>query len=293
MITSMTGFGSAEKINEKYSLKVEIKTLNNKFFDASFRLPRAFLKWEMEIKALLEKELGRGKINLGVHFELQSFEQPLIQINQELFDAYYKHLEHLSGDLGASGKVALFKMAMNMPKVIMHEEYPEENISFEAFKEVLLEGVADCNQFRRQEGANLQEALVASHQKIRKGLSEVEERDPGRIENLKSRIHQSLEEIKQRVKVDENRFEQELIYYIEKLDLTEEKIRLGIHLDYFIDIISDDKGASGKKLGFLCQELGREINTIGSKANDAGIQRSVVGMKEELEKIKEQILNIL
>jgi len=289
----MTGFGSAEKINEKYSLKVEIKTLNNKFFDASFRLPRAFLKWEMEIKALLEKELGRGKINLGVHFELQSFEQPLIQINQELFDAYYKHLEHLSGDLGASGKVALFKMAMNMPKVIMHEEYPEENISFEAFKEVLLEGVADCNQFRRQEGANLQEALVASHQKIRKGLSEVEERDPGRIENLKSRIHQSLEEIKQRVKVDENRFEQELIYYIEKLDLTEEKIRLGSHLDYFIDLISDDKGASGKKLGFLCQELGREINTIGSKANDAGIQRSVVGMKEELEKIKEQILNIL
>ena len=184
-------------------------------------------------------------------------------------------------------------MAMNMPNVILHEEHTEGNISFEAFKEVLLEGVADCNQFRLQEGANLQEALVASHQKIRNGLSEVEERDPGRIENLKSRIHQSLEEIKQRVKVDENRFEQELIYYIEKLDLTEEKIRLGSHLDYFIDVISDDKGASGKKLGFLCQELGREINTIGSKANDAGIQRSVVGMKEELEKIKEQILNIL
>ena len=293
MITSMTGFGSAEKITEKYSLKVEIKTLNSKFFDASFRLPRACLKWEMEIKALLEKELGRGKINLGVHFELKSFEQPPIQINQELFDAYYKRLEQLSGDLGASGKVALFKMAMNMPNVILHEEHTEGNISFEAFKEVLLEGVANCNQFRLQEGANLKEALVASHQKIRNGLSEVEERDPGRIENLKSRIHQSLEEIKQRVQVDENRFEQELIYYIEKLDLTEEKIRLGSHLDYFIDIISDDKGASGKKLGFLCQELGREINTIGSKANDAGIQRSVVGMKEELEKIKEQILNIL
>ena len=293
MITSMTGFGSAEKISEKYSLNVEIKTVNNKFFDASFRLPRAFLKWEMEIKALLEKELGRGKINLGVHFELKNVEQPPIQINQELFDAYYKRLEQLSGDLGASGKVALFKMAMNMPNVILHEEHPEGNISFEAFKEVLLEGVADCNQFRLQEGANLQEALVSSHQKIRNGLSEVEERELGRIENLKSRIHQSLEEIKQRVKVDENRFEQELIYYIEKLDLTEEKIRLGSHLDYFIDVISDDKGASGKKLGFLCQELGREINTIGSKANDAGIQRSVVGMKEELEKIKEQILNIL
>jgi uncharacterized protein (TIGR00255 family) len=293
MITSMTGFGSAEKITEKYSLKVEIKTLNSKFFDASFRLPRACLKWEMEIKALLEKELGRGKINLGVHFELKSFEQPPIQINQELFDAYYKRLEQLSGDLGASGKVALFKMAMNMPNVILHEEHTEGNISFEAFKEVLLEGVANCNQFRLQEGANLQKALVASHQKIINGLSEVEERDPGRIENLKSRIHQSLEEIKQRVQVDENRFEQELIYYIEKLDLTEEKIRLGSHLDYFIDVISDDKGASGKKLGFLCQELGREINTIGSKANDAGIQRSVVGMKEELEKIKEQILNIL
>ena len=262
MITSMTGFGSAEKITEKYSLKVEIKTLNSKFFDASFRLPRVFLKWEMEIKALLEKGLGRGKINLGVHFELKNNDQPPIQINQELFDAYYKRLEQLSGDMGASGKVALFKMAVNMPNVIAHEENPEENISFEAFKEVLMEGVADCNEFRLQEGANLQEALVSSHQKIRNGLSEVEQLDPG-------------------------------IYYIEKLDLTEEKIRLASHLDYFIEVIRDDQGASGKKLGFLCQELGREINTIGSKANDAGIQRSVVGMKEELEKIKEQILNIL
>ena len=135
--------------------------------------------------------------------------------------------------------------------------------------------------------------MVASHKKIRYGLSEVEKLDPGRIENLKNRIYHSLEEVKQRIQVDENRFEQELIYYIEKLDLTEEKIRLASHLDYFIDLISDDQGVSGKKLGFLCQELGREINTIGSKANDADIQRSVVVMKEELEKIKEQILNIL
>ena len=134
---------------------------------------------------------------------------------------------------------------------------------------------------------------MASHEKIRHGLSEVEKLDPGRIENLKNRIYHSLEEVKQRIQIDQNRFEQELIYYIEKLDLTEEKIRLGSHLDYFIDVINNDQGVSGKKLGFLCQELGREINTIGSKANDAGIQRSVVGMKEELEKIKEQILNIL
>tara|TARA_X000001036_G_C20659054_1_gene798175 strand:- start:220 stop:1101 length:882 start_codon:yes stop_codon:yes gene_type:complete len=293
MITSMTGFGSAEKITEKYSLKVEIKTLNSKFFDSSFRLPRAFLKWEMEVKALLEKGLSRGKINLGVHFELNNCDQPLIQIDQELFDAYYKRLEQLSGDLGSEGKVALFKMTMNMPNVVLHEENLEENISFEVFKEVLLEGVADCNQFRQQEGINLQKALVASYQKIRNGLSEIERLDPGRIENLKSRIYHSLEEIKPRVKIDENRFEQELIYYIEKLDLTEEKIRLGSHLDYFIDLISNDQGTSGKKLGFLCQELGREINTIGSKANHADIQRLVVGMKEELEKIKEQILNIL
>ena len=293
MITSMTGFGSAEKITEKYSLKVEIKTLNSKFFDSSFRLPRAFLKWEMEVKALLEKGLSRGKINLGVHFELNNCDQPLIQIDQELFDAYYKRLEQLSGDLGSEGKVALFKMTMNMPNVVLHEENLEGNISFEVFKEVLLEGVADCNQFRQQEGINLQKALVASYQKIRNGLSEIERLDPGRIENLKSRIYHSLEEIKPRVKIDENRFEQELIYYIEKLDLTEEKIRLGSHLDYFIDLISNDQGTSGKKLGFLCQELGREINTIGSKANHADIQRLVVGMKEELEKIKEQILNIL
>ena len=293
MITSMTGFGSAEKITEEYSLKVEIKTLNSKFFDPSYRLPNAFLKWEMEIKALLEKGLGRGKVNLGVYFELKNFEQPPIQINQQLFDAYYKRLQQLSDGLGIEGKVALFKMAMNMPNVVVHEESPEGNISFEVFKAVLLKGVADCNQFRLQEGINLQKALVASHEKIRHGLSEVEKLDPGRIENLKNRIYHSLEEVKQRIQIDQNRFEQELIYYIEKLDLTEEKIRLGSHLDYFIDVINNDQGVSGKKLGFLCQELGREINTIGSKANDAGIQRSVVRMKEELEKIKEQILNIL
>ena len=293
MITSMTGFGSAEKITEEYSLKVEIKTLNSKFFDPSYRLPNAFLKWEMEIKALLEKGLGRGKVNLGVYFELKNFEQPPIQINQQLFDAYYKRLQQLSDGLGVEGKVALFKMAMNMPNVVVHEESPEGNISFEVFKAVLLKGVADCNQFRLQEGINLQKALVASHEKIRHGLSEVEKLDPGRIENLKNRIYHSLEEVKQRIQIDQNRFEQELIYYIEKLDLTEEKIRLGSHLDYFIDVINNDQGVSGKKLGFLCQELGREINTIGSKANDAGIQRSVVRMKEELEKIKEQILNIL
>tara|TARA_B100000900_G_scaffold395370_1_gene393686 strand:- start:102 stop:983 length:882 start_codon:yes stop_codon:yes gene_type:complete len=293
MITSMTGFGSAEKITEEYSLKVEIKTLNSKFFDPSYRLPNAFLKWEMEIKALLEKGLGRGKVNLGIYFELKNFEQPPIQINQQLFDAYYKRLQQLSDGLGIEGKVALFKMAMNMPNVVVHEESPEGNISFEVFKAVLLKGVADCNQFRLQEGINLQKALVASHEKIRHGLSEVEKLDPGRIENLKNRIYHSLEEVKQRIQIDQNRFEQELIYYIEKLDLTEEKIRLGSHLDYFIDVINNDQGVSGKKLGFLCQELGREINTIGSKANDAGIQRSVVRMKEELEKIKEQILNIL
>ena len=293
MITSMTGFGSAEKITEEYSLKIEIKTLNSKFFDPSYRLPTAFLKWEMEIKALLEKELGRGKINLGIYFELKNFEQSSIQINQKLFNAYYKRLEQLSDELGIKGKVALFKMAINMPNVVIQEESPEGNISFEVFKAVLLRGVDDCNRFRLQEGINLQKALVASHEKIRQGLSEVEKLDPGRIENLKNRIYHSLEEVKQRIQIDENRFEQELIYYIEKLDLTEEKIRLGSHLDYFIDVISDDQGVSGKKLGFLCQELGREINTIGSKANDAGIQRSVVGMKEELEKIKEQILNIL
>ena len=293
MITSMTGFGSAEKITEEYSLKVEIKTLNSKFFDPSYRLPNAFLKWEMEIKALLEKGLGRGKVNLGIYFELKNFEQPPIQINQQLFDAYYKRLQQLSDGLGIEGKVTLFKMAMNMPNVVVHEESPEGNISFEVFKAVLLKGVADCNQFRLQEGINLQKALVASHEKIRHGLSEVEKLDPGRIENLKNRIYHSLEEVKQRIQIDQNRFEQELIYYIEKLDLTEEKIRLGSHLDYFIDVINNDQGVSGKKLGFLCQELGREINTIGSKANDAGIQRSVVRMKEELEKIKEQILNIL
>lgn len=293
MITSMTGFGSAEKISDKYSLKVEIKTLNSKFFDASFRLPREFVKWEIEIKNLLENGLGRGKINLGIDFNIKHFDQLPIQINQNLFDAYYQKLVEVSNSLGVNGSIELFKMAFNMPNVVQHQDEATNYITYEELKSVLEMALSNCNEFRANEGARLEAALLESRLNIELGLEEVKKLDSGRIQNLKTRIHTALKEIKDKVKVDENRFEQELIYYIEKLDLTEEKIRLASHLTYFDEVIADPLAPSGKKLGFLAQELGREINTIGSKANDAGIQRAVIGMKEELEKIKEQILNIL
>ncbi len=186
----------------------------------------------------------------------------------------------------------LFKLALHSPQVLIPQENAEELISFEEIRSTIEEAINKCNQFRREEGQKLEKALVEAKEKIGTGLQKVSELDPKRIAGIKSRLEQSVAELKEKVKADPNRFEQELIYYIEKLDISEEKVRLQSHLDYFDDIIATE-GQNGKKLGFLSQEIGREINTIGSKANDAEIQREVVAMKEELEKIKEQVLNVL
>ena len=158
MITSMTGFGSAAKISDKYSLKVEIKTLNSKFFDASFRLPREFVKWEIEIKNLLENGLGRGKINLGIDFNIKHFDQLPIQINQNLFDAYYQKLVEVSNSLGVNGSIELFKMAFNMPNVVQHQDEATNYITYEELKSVLEMALSNCNEFRANEGARLEAA---------------------------------------------------------------------------------------------------------------------------------------
>ena len=287
----MTGFGSSEKMTDSYSLRVEIKTLNSKYFDPSLKIPKEFTQWEFEIKSILEKGLIRGKVNLLIDFQVKKADEPPIIINDALFQAYYRKYSEMAFKVDSSTN-ELFKLALHSPQVMVPEEDPEKLIRWEDLKSAVGEAVDHCISFRQEEGKKLQEALNVARSSIEAGLQQVKELDPARIENIKSRIETSLNEIKDRISIDSNRFEQELIYYIEKIDITEEKVRLQSHLDYMADIISE-QSSNGKKLGFLAQELGREINTIGSKANDAGIQRSVVKMKEELEKIKEQVLNVL
>jgi uncharacterized protein (TIGR00255 family) len=291
MITSMTGFGSSEKTTESYSLRVEIKTLNSKYFDPSLKIPKEFTQWEFEIKSILEKGLVRGKVNLLIDFQVKKADEPPIIINDALFQAYYKKYSEMAFKVDST-TTELFKLALHSPQVMVPEEDPEKLINWEDLKSTVEAAVKNCVDFRADEGKKLLKALEEARNNIQQGLTEVQNLDPFRIQNIRARIETSLNEIKDRISIDSNRFEQELIYYIEKIDITEEKVRLQSHLDYMAEIMAED-ASNGKKLGFLSQELGREINTIGSKANDAGIQRSVVKMKEELEKIKEQVLNVL
>ena len=291
MIISMTGFGAAELSTDLFTLKVEIKTLNSKFFDPILKIPKEFAAWELDIKSGLEKILKRGKANIAIEFVSQSAEVAPVKINEPLFKMYYRTYDKLSHEVGASAE-ELFKLALHSPNVVVPRDDMSDIITLENVMSVVSEAAQNCQVFRSKEGDRLQEALQGSVNTIREQLDRVKELDPKRVESIRSRIQKSIGEIKEFVKVDENRFEQELIYYIEKLDITEEKVRLASHLHYFEEVMNGDE-SNGKKLGFISQEIGREINTIGSKANDAEIQRSVVNMKEALEMIKEQVLNVI
>lgn len=290
MLYSMTGFGSAEADAGRYHIKVEIKTLNSKFLDYNLKLPRELNEREIEVKALIGQYLKRGKVNVTIELQPLNPDSPTVSINDTLFRSYYLQYEKLARDVNADTK-DLFRLALHSPDVIAADEQGDK-VDWAAVKNTLEEALEKCNNHRQEEGKMLQEELERYINGIRTGLTEVTEWDPQRIKQIRERISSNIDEIKDRVQVDQNRFEQELIYYIEKLDITEEKVRLGRHLDYFMEIINQDE-SQGKKLGFISQEIGREINTIGAKANDAVIQRAVVQMKDELEKIKEQTLNIL
>lgn len=290
MLYSMTGFGSAEADAGRYHIKVEIKTLNSKFLDYNLKLPRELNEREIEVKALIGQYLKRGKVNVTIELQPLNPDSPTVSINDTLFRSYYLQYEKLARDVNADTK-DLFRLALHSPDVIAADEQGDK-VDWTTVKSTLEEALEKCNNHRQEEGKMLQEELERYINGIRTGLTEVTEWDPQRIKQIRERISSNIDEIKDRVQVDQNRFEQELIYYIEKLDITEEKVRLGRHLDYFMEIINQDE-SQGKKLGFISQEIGREINTIGAKANDAVIQRAVVQMKDELEKIKEQTLNIL
>lgn len=292
MIKSMTGFGQTIKDDGQVQISCEVKTLNSKFLDLNLRLPKIFSDKEMEVRNMITETLERGKVNLTVEYAPYG-EKPISQsYNQPLFNAYYSELKKLAEGAG-SGTEGLFELALNSPDVIQNKL--AGGLSEEEWKKVrecIREALFHCEGFRKMEGKVLEKMLRDCINTIAMALQKVIELDPDRVERIRERLRGNIESFFGEDGYDKNRLEQEIIFYIEKLDINEEKVRLQSHLDYFLEILKEPQ-SNGKKLGFISQEIGREINTIGSKANDAAIQKHVVLMKEELEKIKEQLNNVL
>ncbi len=288
----MTGYGSAQYENNKATLSVEVRTLNSKFLDLQLKLPKEFSDKEIEVRNTTMDSLKRGKAVVTVEISSKSEGQTSLGINQALFKGYYNELSKLAKDSQVTDSALIFKLALDMPEVRSSTENPEELMSWQEIKSQLQAALDKCIEFRKQEGSTLASKLESYRKSIAEQLDHIDIIDPDRISRIKDRIRANLEEFVRAENIDQNRLEQELIYYIEKLDINEEKVRLKNHLDYFSEVMTRED-LPGKKLSFVSQEMGREINTIGSKANDSAIQRHVVIMKEELEKIKEQLLNIV
>lgn len=292
MVKSMTGYGKSQILNSEFGLSVEIKSLNSKTLDLSVRIPKIFSEKEIDIKNKVGNALQRGKINVQIDFQRDDLDESKITIHKKLFKTYYEELKELAKEV-KTDKKDLFRIALHLPNVLINPNQKE--ITEENWKEIfncIEKAIKECDEFRKQEGKNLLVDIVHHIELINESIKEIEKKDPIRTEQIKTKLKSQLQEVTSVNQLDMNRFEQEIIYYLEKLDITEEKIRLRSHLDFFIQTMNEE-GTPGKKLGFIAQEIGREINTIGSKANDATIQHQVVAMKEELEKIKEQLNNIL
>ncbi len=287
----MTGYGKAQRDSDRYEASAEIKTLNSKFLDVSLRLPRAFLHKEIEVRNLLTEKLQRGKVSLNVEFSGSPELQTRPAINKAAFKAYYQAYQELKTELNDPTE-DIFRLAALSPDVVQpnQAEALDETL-WQEIRPMIVQALDRCNDFRLQEGAALQKDMEESVADIRQWLEKVKEQLPERDAHMRQRLQSQLAEWEAEA-IDRNRFEQELIYYIEKLDVNEELVRLGNHLDYYAEVLVEAE-SNGKKLNFIAQEIGREINTIGSKANHALIQRYVVGMKEALEKIKEQTMNVL
>lgn len=293
MIKSMTGFGLSTFSDEQSTITVEVKSLNSKFQDFTLRLPKVLSDMELEWRNLIADKLERGKVSFSVEYAKTGKAEIKQAYNKELFTAYYNELKKLADAVIAPSYDQIFQLALSSPDVIQNNGREEmATTEKEKIKVAVQQAIEKCNQFRLDEGKVLGEKIKSNIKTIRDGVAEVEKLDPSRVEKIRSRIKGNVSEFFNNESFDTNRLEQEIIYYIEKLDINEEKVRLNSHLDYFLKVM-ESKESNGKKLGFIAQEIGREINTIGSKANDAEMQKHVVMMKEELEKIKEQLNNVL
>ena len=285
MITSMTGFGKSEALVLTKKLTVEIRTLNSKNIDLNFRVPHIFRELEPQLRGLLNKGLSRGKIDVSVSIEGNSGTNTT-QINKEVIDDYIAQLQGIH----QGETTELLKMAIRLPDALKTEKEDLKEEEKEALLAVFSSALERVNDYRKNEGAALGKDFVIRLEVIKNLLDEAILIDPERKERITLKLKTALDQLT--LEIDQNRLEQELIYYLEKYDITEEKVRLANHLAYFNEIMAQEQ-PNGKKLGFIAQEMGREINTIGSKANHSGLQKIVVQMKDELEKIKEQLLNVL
>lgn len=287
----MTGYGKAVKELPTKKITVEIKSLNSKQLDLAMRVPSFYREKELDIRSYLVGRIGRGKVDFSMFCETQQAER-VARIDQNAVRQYYQQLHEMTESVGIEGATDYMRIIMSLPDVVKVEQPELDESEWQQVMECVTEATDNFIAFREQEGKALENDLRTRIGLIEKYSLDVPQYEKERIEKIKGRIQKNLDEIIAKDKVDQNRLEQELIYYIEKLDINEEKVRLANHMKYFIETMETDPNA-GKKLGFIAQEMGREINTLGSKANQAEMQRLVVMMKDELEKIKEQVLNVL
>ena len=289
MIKSMTGFGKGEVRLASKVITIEVKSLNSKQSDIFMKLPSSYKSKEIDLRNIISQSLNRGKIDFLLSVE--STENNLVKINKELALSYFNQIKELEPSVGDKMSEEMLSLILRMPEVIgsTGKEEIDEN-EWEAIKKATNEALKNLDNFRNTEGKVLENDLFSHIKNIDTYLTQIDPLDKIRVAKIREKQEKAIAELKE-VTVDKNRFEQELIYYFEKVDISEEKVRLKSHLDYFVVTAKEEN--PGKKLGFIAQEIGREINTIGSKSNDADMQQMVVQMKDELEKIKEQSLNVL
>ena len=285
MILSMTGFGKHIIQLPTKKITIEIKSLNSKSLDLNARIPSTYREKELEMRKIIASTMIRGKVDFALYLELTANEGVAV-VNTNVVQGYMKQLANLAG----GDEIKHLEMALRLPEAMKTEREDLDETEYATIKDALEKALTDINSFRESEGAVLEKDFKKRIENLTSLLEKVTVIDPERIAAVKERLSKAVQDLK--TEVDQNRFEQELIYYLEKYDITEEKVRLGNHLSYFTETVATPE-SNGKKLGFICQEIGREINTIGSKANYAPMQQLVVQMKDELEKIKEQMLNVL
>lgn len=287
----MTGFGKASGTHGNKKISVEIRSLNSKQLDLNTRMPSHIKEKEIEMRNMIASNAERGKIDLSIFYESIG-EEKVFTINKEVAKGYFRDMELLAAELDIPFKESALSNLMRLPEILNAERKELDEEEWTVLKQLISEALDHFNKFREDEGSRLQQELTERTQSIMSLLEKVSPFEKERIEIVKERLRKSLEENVGKENVDKNRFEQELIFYLEKLDVSEEKMRLATHCRYFEETMIKEN-SQGRKLGFITQEIGREINTLGSKSNHAEMQKIVVLMKDELEKIKEQVLNVL
>ncbi len=291
MVLSMTSYGRASAEIGNLNLVVEIKTLNSKFIDLRLKLPANLNEQEMWMRKVFQDQLQRGKVETSIVYENNNGAD-LYKINKALFKSYHGQLSALRDELGLTQE-NLFEAIVRMPEIVSAEEGSLSKADVDAFHKVVQQALEQVQQHRRHEGESIEHALRAYVNEISSQLKLVDPHEKKRVEMIRSKMSNNLQEFMKKDSVDENRFEQEVIFYMEKIDITEEKVRLKQHCEYFIEVLEEAGDMKGRKLSFISQEMGREINTLGAKSYSSDLQKIVVLMKDELEKIKEQLANVL